>query len=83
MGERKWAWDALYEVHRTPNREGDELWRAERYVESAVISEFISDVYEATAELTQMTEECGQHGVMLGIQLALREMRKLSDERSM
>ena len=87
MGQRKWAWQALYEARRDTlvaeegKKDYDALWRAEQNVELATIEEFINDVYEAAGELTSMTENCGQHGVMLGIELTLREMRKLVDAR--
>ncbi len=78
MGERKWAWDAFHAEMRDENAD---VWRLERMVESAAIKEFTSDVCTKLEGLQTIAEDSGNPGVVLGIQLAIREMLNLEDER--
>jgi hypothetical protein len=80
MGERKRAWDTFRDT--TTEGDGEQIWRAQRMVESAVISEFTSDVCIQLEGLQTIAEQSGNPGVVLGIQLAIREMLNLEEERS-
>ena len=78
MSRKKHAWNALWDcvgAHATV----DEIFRAERAVENAVIEDFTDRVYEEIEQLFSLLDAAPNDDIKLGILLAENAMRKTLD----
>lgn len=75
MGRRKHAWAAYEMVQAEEHTSDDRVFDATRAVEGAVIEDFTDALFERIGELESVVEDSQSRHVLLGVRLALREMK--------
>lgn len=80
MSRRKHAWVQYHDVATSPEMDADILYTAQRSVESAVIEDFTDRVLHDIQELSHVAEECQSRHVRFGIQLAIREILRATED---